>query len=192
MESNQNMPKPVSFAELKHCIESHKTYIESIAKGKTHGMCGNFSIDYSLAFHHAGIDFVQLDSDEHTFLAVRTSDRGTLIFDPTFTQLFPHHPERYFLDSPEALLTLLNKNGLDETLLDYGNCQPPLTVRNSFLGVKIRAPYYPMDTDPQIAWTYMQQWVDELRPLAPTSHLTLIGVRRLEMNQARSSSELSP
>ncbi len=187
MENGQN----ITFDALKGFIEAHRTFREDIAQGRVLHKCEDFSLDYSLDFQKAGIEHAVLEARDHEFLAVRTADRGIVLFDPTFRQFYPEHPAPYFIGSAEELLAVANQKGLDHTLQVSRFPQFPgdsITARHCFLDatmtLHLASPHAFSAGREQL-----QPWLQALAPIHPHSHAANLGLRAA---QARSSSDVSP
>ncbi len=162
--------------ELQHLIECAKEF-KSIELGDVANRCAKYSASYSELLASAGIDHVLLGCYSHKFLAVKTKDRGTVIFDPTFQQYYPTYDKPYFLDTQEELLRYATEhggmNGLDAPIPSYHKKQISdavwvSTANLAFMKPAIeQAPFCPKD--PKGKKLYMDDWAKRLEKLNPLS-----------------------
>lgn len=170
------------FDALKAHIESHALFADAIAPGKVHYQCSAISRAYSHQWTQEGIDHVALDTMDHSMLAVKTSDRGIVIFDPTIRQFDKNYPQPYFLGSVGALKAWIDQQGgMDTPILHYAHLDYSSTARSLFIRSRITAPLCPKYGERARQSAYMNEWLSALEELAPTSQISTLSMKPLRV-----------
>ena len=71
------------------------------------------------------INAIDVFTRKHVFVMAETTDKGTVIIDPTIRQVFHDYPNKVFIGTPDELRALINAHGGPEALVVHA----PLTPR---------------------------------------------------------------
>ncbi len=185
-----------TLTQLRELIETPRpdSPWEAIQRGQVFDECADYTEQYSDIFTDAGIDHVTLEKFHHHYVAVHTSDHGVVLFDPTFSQFFHHHPGYYFLGSPKQLQEFIDQHGgMDSVIEPYASMiGDKLTFRQCFTGQDINMQMdvlFPYDMEERKE--YARPYEEALKPLhmypkqSPWANY-------VKERSERSSSEVSP